>query len=137
MKAPEPSRSFLESCGHRNRTARYHDDCIDPVENAGRGEHDGRQADRSSGDQHRARRPGRGAEPGWQDETTPPIDCQARSRPMVAEDQHVALGGGQGRRFGAEHLPGLGRERDASGLLHCHDLIAPGRGGSVAFPLPE
>lgn len=29
MKAPEPSRSRLESCGHRKRTARNHDNCSD------------------------------------------------------------------------------------------------------------
>jgi hypothetical protein len=107
------------------------------VEAVGRGEHDRRQTGHSSGDQHRTRRAGRGPEPGRQDETTSPIDRQARSGAMVMQDQHAAPGGGQGEGLGAEHVPGFGREGDPSALLHRDVLIAPLRGGSVAVPLAE
>jgi hypothetical protein len=75
---------------------------------------------------------GCGAEPRWQDETTSPIDRQARTHATMMQDQHAAPGGGLGPGVRTEHLAGLSWGRDASGRLYGDDPVAPLDDESVA-----
>ena len=87
-----------------------------PVEDLVWGDDDGRCVSRTRGDQDRARRPGRGAEPGRREEATSAVDRQARSPVALMQEQRALPGDGLGAGTGAEHLGGPRRESAATGV---------------------